>query len=84
MTNEELLRVWWGGLPFEALQKIHGIDLFGLNDKETEDALNDCEDDWNIMELNQQEEFFVELYEDYIEYTSEYTELFEKLKNNHQ
>ena len=76
--------VWWGGLPFVALEKIHGIDLFGLNDEETEDALNECEDDWSGMELNEQEELFVEHYEDYIEYTGEYTELFEQLKNNHQ
>ncbi len=80
MTNAELLRVWWGGLPFVALEKIHGIELFGFNDEETEDALNECEDDWNKMELSEQEEKFVEHYEDYIEYTGEYTELYEKLK----
>lgn len=84
MRKKDLLRVWWGGLPFEALQKIHGIDLFGLNDEETEDALNDCEDDWDKMGSNEQDEIFVEHYDDYIEYTGEYTELYNKIKNIHQ
>jgi hypothetical protein len=84
MTTEELLRVWWGGLPFATLEKIHGIDLFGLNDEETEDALNECEDDWNSIELEEKEEIFVEHYEDNIEYTGEYEDLFKQLKNIHQ
>jgi hypothetical protein len=79
MSNEEILKVWWGGLPFMALEKIHGIELIGLNEEETEDALNDCDDDWSRMDLSEQEEIFVEHYENYIEYTGEYTELYEKL-----
>jgi hypothetical protein len=83
LHSEELLRVWWQSLPFEALEKIHGIDLIGLNEVETECALNDSEDDWDKLFLSEKEIKFIELYESYISYSGEYEEFYSKLKEKY-
>jgi hypothetical protein len=82
LSNLSLLDNWWMSLPFAALEKIHNIILFGLDDEQTEQALEEAKTEWDKMDIKEKENIFFDKYPFYVSETGEYDELFDELYNN--
>jgi hypothetical protein len=82
LTTQEQLFEWWQNLPFEALEKIHNVVLFGLDEETTEEVLDECRDDWFSMEDTQKENVFINYYDVYAYITGDYDKLFDELYNS--
>ena len=70
---DEKLNGWWHALPFEALEEIHGVDLFGRvwYDDEQEEFLDSLYDEWIDMTMVEKAEYYDELHEKYSKITDQ-------------
>lgn len=67
---DEKLNGWWHALPFEALEKIHGIVLFKpLFDDALEEYLDSLYNDWTDMTMVEKAKWYDELHEKYLQFT---------------
>lgn len=83
LTPQEQLFEWWQLLPFEAKEEIHHIKLMSLNDESTEEALDECREDWFDMEDEQRINHFINLYARYINFVGDrFDKLFDELYNS--
>jgi len=66
---------WYGCLPFEALSKIHNLDIvyFSKTDEELEDALDELRMDWNFFLLEEKAYSYDSLSEQYKSFTNHIT-----------
>lgn len=83
LTPQEQLFEWWQLLPFEAKEEIHDIKLFGLNEEDTQEALDECLEDWFAMEDEQRENHFINYYDKYLGFVGDrFDKLFDELYNS--
>ena len=69
---DEKLNGWWHALPFEALEKIHGVVLFKpLFDDALEEYLDGLYNDWTDMTMVEKAKWYDELHEKYLKFTDQ-------------
>jgi len=69
---DEKLNGWWHALPFEALEKIHGIVLFKpLFDDALEEYLDGLYNDWTDMTMVEKARWYDELHKKYLQFTDQ-------------
>lgn len=61
---------WYGCLPFEALNKIHSIDLFITSEEEIETELDELRMEWFLWPLEDKVNVYDELKEKYQSFTN--------------
>jgi hypothetical protein len=64
------LNEWYGCLPFEALNKIHSVDLFSTSEDELEDELDELRMDWHFWSLEDKAEAYDTHNEEYKSFTN--------------
>lgn len=69
---DEKLNEWYYALPFEALEKIHGIVLFKkLEEDALEEYLDSLYNDWTDMTMVEKARWYDELHEKYSQFTDQ-------------
>lgn len=63
-----LYDIWFGCLPFEALEKIFRTQLFGLNEDELDVALNYIRKEWNDFSYEEKRDTYNEYKEKYSQF----------------
>jgi len=69
---DEKLNGWYHALPFEALEKIHGIVLFKkLEEDALEEYLDSLYNDWTDMTMVEKARWYDELHKKYLQFTDQ-------------
>jgi hypothetical protein len=61
---------WYGCLPFEALNKIHSIDLFISTEDDIESELDELRADWHLWSIEDKADVYDSLSEQYKSFTN--------------
>lgn len=61
---------WYGCLPFEALNKIHSIDLFLTAEDNLEKELDELRMDWHLWSIEDKADVYDSLNEQYKSFTN--------------
>jgi len=69
---DEKLNGWYHALPFEALEKIHGIVLFKkLEEDALEEYLDSLYNDWTDMTMVEKARWYDNLHKKYLQFTDQ-------------
>lgn len=58
---DEELNTWYGLISFADLEKIHGVNLLGLGETETEDLLCELKDIWDGFPMDSKVSYYNEI-----------------------
>ena len=64
---DRYLNLWYGSLPYEALERIFGVQLGGLD---SDEVLEECNEEWRFMDIDEKVSIHDEWWERYEGFTS--------------